>query len=67
MEKLLPGPADFSPVLKSASALLDRLGDIVQHVTQVNTALYVQGFLAGVTVCATVLMALWAFSGSRKS
>ena len=64
MEKLIPGPADFNPVLKEAGALLRLLND---NLHQINTALYMKGFLEGVTVCATVLMALWAFSGSRKS
>ncbi len=63
MEKL-PRPADFDPVLKAAGTLVTQLGEHLQHI---NTALYVQGFLAGITVCATILTAIWAFSGSRKS
>jgi hypothetical protein len=64
MEKLIPGPADFNPVLREAGALLKLLNE---NLANINTALYVKGFLEGVAVCATVLMALWAFSGSRKS
>ena len=63
MEKLIPGPADFNPVLKEAARLMKDLGD---HLQQVNTALYLQGFLTGVTVCAVILTALWAFSGRRQ-
>lgn len=64
MEKLLPGPADFNPVLKEAGALLKLLNENLSHI---NTALYVQGFMAGIAICATILTAIWAFSGSRKS
>lgn len=59
MERLIPNPHDAAPLINQVVAALDRFGDSVKGI---NTALYVQGFLTGLTVCATILTAIWAFS-----
>lgn len=66
MEKLFPGAHDFAPLLKNAADIIKQLSDVAQHVGEavslINTALYVNGLLTGITLTATLLTAIHAFS-----
>jgi hypothetical protein len=66
MEKLFPNSNDFMPLVKAATEMLKNLDGVATHfaeaISKVNTSLYLNGFLSGVTITATVLTAIWAFS-----
>jgi hypothetical protein len=66
MEKLFPNGNDFAPALKQASDLIKQIADLTQHLGEairtINTGMYLNGFLTGVTITATLLTAIWAFS-----
>ncbi len=62
MERIIPNAHDAEPIITEIVNALQHLGSQVQAI---NTALYVQGFITGITVCATILTAIWAFSQKR--
>jgi hypothetical protein len=62
MERLIPNPHDAAPIVNEIVNALHSFGDSVKLI---NTALYVQGFMAGVATCATILTAICAFSQKR--
>ncbi len=59
MEKILPHVPDVSPLV---GELIKAMNRFEGSVAEINTALYMQGFLTGLVVCATILTAVWAFS-----
>lgn len=62
MEKIIPRIPDTQPIVTELVNALQRFGEAVHNI---NTALYLQGFITGITVCATILTAIWAFSQKR--